>query len=600
MTALASSFSVDDKLAEPKLGVAAAMLAIALPTVLARNIPPSATFVNQAAALLGWSLFMLAWSRSCRSAWPLGRGAAALMAALGLSAVAALASYAFGSLPKSLALGPVASVAAAGLVVWAGVGAGRSRLGAKAFSCVCIALVLAGALGVAIGVIQVLAPEWTGAGSVVAPTALEGRASGNLRQPNHLSSVLLWSLIATLWLCEAGQLPRRIGVALGSAMVLGLALTASRTGIVGVVILAIWGVLDRRLSRGARGFLILSPIAYLLIFGALALTDDSFGGQQHVTSTADSPNSRLNIWSNTLSLIARHPWLGVGFGEFNFAWSLTPFPNRPTAFFDHTHNLPLQLLVELGVPLGLLILALLGYALWRAFAAGRTADADTATMLRCAFMMVLMIGLHSLFEYPLWYAYFMLPAAFIWGLCLGHEPLPAKLLAGDATTAGESARPPLKRPAKNHSFILAGLLMLLVSAGAVVEYLRVASIFDPESDESFPLALRIALGERSWLFAHHAHYAEATTAPHPAQALPSFAYASHFLLDTRLMVAWAKALHESGDDERARHIAQRLREFRNPDSDAFFAPCDQPRQPVTDVPFQCMPPTKSMDYTAFR
>jgi hypothetical protein len=30
-------------------------------------------------------------------------------------------------------------------------------------------------------------------------------------------------------------------------------------------------------------------------------------------------------------------------------------------------------------------------------------------------LMVLMIGLHSLLEYPLWYAYFLLPAAWAWG-----------------------------------------------------------------------------------------------------------------------------------------------------------------------------------------
>ena len=39
---------------------------------------------------------------------------------------------------------------------------------------------------------------------------------------------------------------------------------------------------------------------------------------------------------------------GVGFGEFNLAWTLSEFPSRPTAFFDHTHNLPLQLLVGAG------------------------------------------------------------------------------------------------------------------------------------------------------------------------------------------------------------------------------------------------------------
>ena len=65
-------------------------------------------------------------------------------------------------------------------------------------------------------------------------------------------------------------------------------------------------------------------------------------------------------------MIRQQPWLGVGWGEFNFAWTLTPFPHRPTAFFDHTHDLPLQLVVELGVPLALLVLGcmLVGAGRW--------------------------------------------------------------------------------------------------------------------------------------------------------------------------------------------------------------------------------------------
>ncbi len=35
--------------------------------------------------------------------------------------------------------------------------------------------------------------------------------------------------------------------------------------------------------------------------------------------------------------------------------------------------------------------------------------------------MVLMIGLHSLLEYPLWYAYFLLPTAFAWGFALSRR-----------------------------------------------------------------------------------------------------------------------------------------------------------------------------------
>ena len=89
----------------------------------------------------------------------------------------------------------------------------------------------------------------------------------------------------------------------------------------------------------------------------------------------------------------------------------------------------------------------------------------------------------------------------------------------------------------------------------------------------------------------------ATTRAAPAEVLLAMQGAKHFLLDTRLMTAWAQALADSGDIERARHIAARLREFRNPASREFFAPCADGSMPP---PFQCTPPTTVMDERAFR
>jgi hypothetical protein len=115
-----------------------------------------------------------------------------------------------------------------------------------------------------------------------------------------------------------------------------------------------------------------------------------------------------------------------------------------------------------------------------------------------------------------------------------------------------------------------------------------------------PLDQRIQAGEGSWLFAHHAHYADATMAEHPSERMASFASASHYLLDSRLMIAWAKAYHEAGDDERAKHLAQRLFEFNNEASDAFFEPCADDTVPPEQRPFQCQWPTKALDYRDFR
>ena len=89
-------------------------------------------------------------------------------------------------------------------------------------------------------------------------------------------------------------------------------------------------------------------------------------------------------------------------------------------------------------------------------------------------------------------------------------------------------------------------------------------------------------------------------APHPSTEMEALARATHYLLDTRITIAWAKALAERGEVDKARHLAARLREFRNPLSAEFFAECDKPLATAQEKPFQCEPPQRRYDYGDFR
>ena len=119
------------------------------------------------------------------------------------------------------------------------------------------------------------------------------------------------------------------------------------------------------------------------------------------------------------------------------------------------------------------------------------------------------------------------------------------------------------------------MLLVIGSLLALMDYARVVRIFAPPRDGS-TLEQRIADGERSWLFAHHAAYAAATVDDGIAASDPAFKLAPHYLMDTRLMIAWSRALARAGELDKARHLAQRLREFRNPQADEFFDACDAP------------------------
>ncbi|MDP1648714.1 MAG: Wzy polymerase domain-containing protein [Rubrivivax sp.] len=565
-----------------------ATAAATLPSLLAYNVSPSPTFLNQALALALWGAFVVASAPAAP-----GRGPGPLLAALALVGAAVGWSWGPGALPSTLALSAIGMLLATAVVAAGGAGAAARGDATDLFAAFCWAWLVAGLFNVGIAVIQVFLPELP-EGDWIARSGIAGRAVGNLRQPNHLSSLLLWAAIAAVALVELGRLGRRAGALALAALVFAVVLTASRTGLVSVLLLALWGAADRRLARPTRWLLLAMPLVYAVCWLGMAqwaaALQHTFGGAARLAES-DISGSRFAIWANTLELISRHPWAGVGFGEFNLAWTLTPFPGRPVAFFDHTHNLPLQLAVELGLPLAAAVMALLLWALARGVRQAWAAEGGMGTAQRAAMLMVLMIGLHSQLEYPLWYSYFLLPAAWAGGFALRSAPRGRSAMA---VPAAARAAPGLT---------LAGAALVVGALGSVVDYARVATIFSARPGAP-PLEQRIADGRRSILFGHHADYAAVTSgvALHDAEA--AFDRASHYLLDTRLMMAWAQALAAQGRVDEARHLAERLREFRKPDAAAFFEACPRAAGPAAagaaaSAPFQCELPARPPGWQEF-
>lgn len=551
--------------------------------LIAYNLTPNATLFNQLAAIAGWGLVLALLPPG--PVWP-GRGRAqAAQLALLLLLAAALASPLWTGLPLSLALASAALLSAAWWVLAAAARLGSGSDSVAWWAAFCWALLAAGLASVAISLIQVFVPALAD-GSWIARSGIAGRAVGNLRQPNHLSSLMMWACVAALWLAESGRLARLGGSRLALPMLLlafvfTIILSASRTGMLGVLVLAAWGALDRKLSRGARLALLATPLMLAASWGLMwawaHLGAHAFGAESRLAEGAGSP-SRLAILRNSWALLMAHPWTGVGWGEFNLAWTMTPFPDRPIAFFDHSHNLPMQLLVELGWPLGLLVLGLASWSLWRVWRASALAQGEQAVLLRSAFMLVLAIGLHSLLEYPLWYSYFLLPTAFALGLGLGAQG------AGEKTYTGSGIAVPLRRAA--------GVLLLAGSGFAVWDYLRVVDIYAPPPGAA-PLAQRIERGQRSVFFSTQADYAAATSFGPGSEALQATRRTAHNLIDVRLMMSWAQSLQASGDVDRARHVVQRLREFRPSGAAAdWLQACDAVPAEGQALPLQCEAPKR--------
>ncbi len=601
-----------------------ALLAVLAPTLVAYHTPPSMTFFNQVMAVIGWGLwlsFMPTASASRAEAheapgWA-RRGMLGLCAVFAIYGVASLgAAGLWAQLPIGLALMHAGLCAAAGLVF---VTAWRQRDRSTWDQVVDLflwGLTWTGVAGLLIGLLQAFHPQWTD-GKWLAESNMAGRAVGNLRQPNHLSTLLVWAIAAAAALGGRGRLPARVSALLVALFIWGVVLTASRTGMLGMGFLTVWGLLDRRLPPVLRRTLIAAPVVYGLWWGGMYAwsqwsPDVAFAAESRLHDKSDISSSRFKIWANVLDLVAAHPWWGVGVGEFNVAWTFTPFPTRPIAFFDHAHNVLMQWAVELGLPLTLLmtlasILAMwpLLRAWWPRAAGGTPAEAEgdapqLNAVLGASGVIVGISSLHSMLEYPLWYGHLLLPTAFAWGLGLAA----ASRLRGRRCADGKPRRAPRAAWLPGS---LAGTGMVLAGLWCALDYLAAAEVYAPHAGAG-PLSERIAFSQQMPWWGYQADYAEVNGPDDDEPALPParFARTLHNLVDARLMIAYARSLAEHGEVDKARFVVARLKEVRHPAAKAFLAPCAAgsagsgtraaPPHTAAALPFQCRPPQRAYSW----
>ena len=569
------------------------LIVVACGYLLHQYAPPDVRMINQLMTVAGWGVLLcllpapLAQRRTLRAASP-------LVVALAIVAGACAASWALGLQSRSPALPTVAMLVLAALLVLHGAAWGERRP-VTLFRWLALALLLAAIANAAMAIVQFFVPD-VHPGWLSADTAYAGRSTGYMAQPNHLAYLMLWALAALPTLALGSRGSRAVGAGLllaGLLMLEGIVLSGSRGGLVGIGFLVAWGALDRRLPRPVRLALLASPLAALILWAGTqavaAWAHLGVTGIAHVSN--DITTFRLEIWRNAFMLIAQQPWLGVGWGEFNFAWTLTPIDYRPAGFVTNAHNLFVHLAVELGVPLTLLIVALLLVAAWKGVAAMRRLEGPGRVHAGLAVVMVGVIGLGSMLEFPLWYTYFLFPVAWAWGFLLGagaSPDVPAPAAPAAPAGAGEA---PLRL------WRVLGVMMIVAGFSAWADYLNVTAIFLPAKDAP-QFAERVHRGQASPLFARYADFTAAMATRPRVAALPEIERSAHAMLDSKLMFVWADALAQHGEVDKARYVLARLREFRPPDIEGFYAPCSDPA--VTAKPFQCEPPSRAYSWRDFR
>ncbi|MBL8288765.1 MAG: O-antigen ligase family protein [Rubrivivax sp.] len=601
-----------------KLGgaFAATVTAVAAPMLLGHWMLLGQGLFAQILAVALWCLAAAAWTLVVPGhvgvPW---RALRPLLLALGGVACGVAVSAAAHPPPPGVWLGSLGVLAAAALLAAAGarVAAQDGPSAERATRALMWGLVIAALASLVVSALQLVAPERSPS-LLVAPARTPGRASGNLDQPSHLALLLLWAWLAVAaWPAReaetAGASPATAPDAATTAFAApaggsfvaafalqaGLVATASRAGVLTSMVIGLWAALDRRLPR---------PTAWLLWITALVGVAMTIG-RAIVTPAASlgagaslvRPGARGGVFMDAVELIRSAPLTGVGWMEFQLAWSLTPLGDRGPRYFDHAHNLVMHLMAELGVPLGLAICAAL---IWGAVALLRGLKRVEPALQPRALMLAAMlgvIGLASLFDAPFWHAYLLLPSAWAWGCLVGMQAAGAAAAGAQAPPA-PSATPGLPgaapggvpaplRPAADARG-RAGLVTtaLALAAATLVVWL----------DFRQALGDRAAPGQGSRLFGYYADQRRAVAVKDAPPEL--FRSARWVWIDTQLLAAWVGALERAGRIEEARFLMQRSREFRDPAYGPWLAACRvvEPMKP----PSRCLAPARPLSWQDFR
>ena len=135
----------------------------------------------------------------------------------------------------------------------------------------------------------------------------------------------------------------------------------------------------------------------------------SINSTHTVYDRATTGFGRLNIWNQMYHAIVQSPWIGYGWNQTTAAQFNVVDAISGREWATSAHNLFLDILVWCGIPLGLLIILFFTYFYFNLFKGISNIEGAFVFLIISSFI------IHALLEYPLYYAYFLLPFGLMCG-----------------------------------------------------------------------------------------------------------------------------------------------------------------------------------------
>lgn len=241
--------------------------------------------------------------------------------------------------------------------------------------------------------------------------------TGNLAQVNLLTDYLSISLVSWMYLLVKGKVKLALACVAIVPYLIALSLSGSRMSWLYLLMITVSFYFYGRGQQenrwlAAKKLILIMPLLYGLIqyvlpylYGLLFSDGSQFlppPPAERIVEFAGQHSKRIDLIKEAVDIAGSHPLLGVGWGQYPWYDLLyAEIHANHRGYITHCHNLFVQLLAEMGV--FALVTALVGsvYWLFRLFSMHNTIE-------RWWLMLVGgIIFVHSMLEYPLWYAHFL-------------------------------------------------------------------------------------------------------------------------------------------------------------------------------------------------
>ena len=245
------------------------------------------------------------------------------------------------------------------------------------------------------------------------------RPYANFAQPNNMATFLLMSLLACLYLYEKKKVDTKWLIPAVFMMLMSLALSQSRTSWLACICIIVY--LAYQQFKGYISIKWYYVTAWAALFVGFVIMLPTIGGfltqladtqikSVDIARRATGDMSRLAIWNQMLHAIADRPWFGYGWNQTSVAYTLVSDHFQGPVWVRSAHNFILDFILWNGLIIGIPFLAYFGY--W-AYQLNKHVNSTESVI---GILMIGAVLIHSMLEFPQYYAYFLLPVGFIIGL----------------------------------------------------------------------------------------------------------------------------------------------------------------------------------------